>query len=81
MKVIIDIPDNVYIACNEYKDNTNIGILQRILYIAISNGTPLEDIKAEIEELIQHCDPDYDFEEIFGIRHAIEIIDKHIKGE
>ena len=43
MKLIIDIPNNVYIACNEYKDNTNIGILQRILYIAISNGIPFEE--------------------------------------
>lgn len=44
----------------------------------------LEKIRAEIEELIQHCDTDYDFEEIYGIRQAIKIIDKHIselKGE
>jgi hypothetical protein len=39
----------------------------------------LEKIRAEIEELIQHCDTDYDFDEIYGIRQAIKIIDKHIK--
>ena len=39
----------------------------------------LEKIKAEIEELIQHCDTDYDFDEIYGIRQTINVIDKHIK--
>lgn len=52
MKLIIDIPDNVYIACNEYKDNTNIGILQRILYIAIFNGIPLDDFLKRRKEPI-----------------------------
>ena len=41
----------------------------------------LEDIKAEIEELIQHLDTDDDYKEIYGIRQAIEILDKHIKED
>ena len=39
----------------------------------------LEKIKAEAEELIQHCDINYDFEEIYGIKQCINILDKHIK--
>lgn len=43
MKLIIDIDENVYNACNEYKDNALLGTLQRILYTAISNGIPLSE--------------------------------------
>ena len=39
----------------------------------------LEDIKSEIEELLQHLDTDSDVEERYGIVQAIEILDKHIK--
>ena len=81
MKLIIDIPDNVYIACNEYKDNTNIGILQRILYIAISNGIPLEKIKEEIQEEMEDYLMEVDY--IRGVKDGLlfsaEIIDKYIK--
>ena len=51
MKLIIDIPENVYNACNAYKDNILIGILQRILYTTVSNGIPLEELKKDIEEI------------------------------
>lgn len=38
----------------------------------------LEEIKAEAEELIEHCDSDYDFEEIYGIRLVVGILDNRI---
>ena len=44
----------------------------------------LEEIKAEAEELIEHCDSDYDFEEIYGIRLVVGILDNRLselKGE
>lgn len=55
---------------------------------ALQSVTPpeeeLEKIKAEAEELIEHCDSDYEFEEIYGIRLVVGILDRHIaelKGE
>ena len=44
----------------------------------------LEKIKAEAEELIELCDSDYEFEEIYGIKSVIDIINSRIielKGE
>ena len=44
----------------------------------------LEKIKAEAEELIEHCDSDYEFEERYGIKLVVGILDNHIselKGE
>lgn len=44
----------------------------------------LEKIKAEAEELITHCDSDYEFEEIYGIKLVVDIINRQIaelKGE
>ena len=43
-----------------------------------------EKIKAEAEELIELCDSDYEFEEIYGIKSVIDIINSRIielKGE
>ena len=46
--------------------------------------TELEKIKAEAEELIELCDSDYEFEEIYGINSVVNIINSRIielKGE
>ena len=55
MKLIIDIPENVYNACNEYKDNILVGILQKILYNTVSNGIPVEEIPNPCIECSQNC--------------------------
>ena len=53
-----------------------------MIYV-IANDTlfqeELEEIKAEAEELIEHCDSDYEFEEIYGIKLVVGILDNHIK--
>ena len=46
MKVIIDIPENLYEAIN----NDKYGVHEGRVYDIIRNGTPLDDIKAEIKE-------------------------------
>lgn len=47
MKLMIDIPDNVY----EWVKNTGkFGIYRFDTVKAIKNGTPLDDIKAEMEK-------------------------------
>ena len=45
----------------------------------VSIVVELEKIKAEAEELITHCDSDYEFEEIYGIKLVVGVIDNHIK--
>ena len=39
----------------------------------------LEKIKEEAKELIADCDSDYEFEEIYGIKLVVGVIDNHIK--
>ena len=45
MKLIIDITEETYKEVIEGKDTSNTNI-----YTAIENGTPLDDVKAEIEK-------------------------------
>ena len=73
MKLIIDIPEE------EYKHTCEMRLHNRTYYDdAIRNGTPfdsvIEDIKNEIadEMILPMAD--------VGLRVALEIIDKHIKG-
>lgn len=95
-KLIIDIP-------RETKEQiialTNVGAsfppkLQENIVRAIINGTPLDDIKAEIEEKYGNCDiceyfEDYDYEEndiseyrpIGNIADVLQIIDKYRNSE
>lgn len=48
MKLIIDIPDHLYNVIKN-KECTNKNVLTK----AVENGTPLEDVKAEIAKPIQ----------------------------
>lgn len=71
MKVIIDIPDEMYrkIKNDEYTD-----VERYCGMLSIQNGTPLDDIKSEIQDIY------------VGYRHPYEImadvlavLDKHIE--
>lgn len=83
MKLIIDIPEELYRA---YKDRPpmlgDAGI--DMIAQSIANGTPLDDIKAEIESKTH---PDYTGHNEYemavsdGYEGALLIIDKHISGE
>ena len=83
MKLIIDIPDNIYDAIKKVQtlvsgQRSGKTFLQ-ILVNSVENGTPfdsvIEDIKAEIKD--QMDDDDY----FCGLSLALQIIDKHISGK
>lgn len=77
MQIVIDIPEDVYIA-RKYGE-ISPWVTGTILD-AVEQGTPLDDIKADIERL--HYHPKLDFiknDEV--VEMALEIIDKHISGD
>lgn len=87
MKLIIDIPDNIY----EWVMNTGkFGNYRFDTAKAIKNGTPLDDVKAEILQLdydLESIDFDYNdmalTEEIHTIcrEEVLQILDNIGKGE
>ena len=72
MKLIIDISEDVY---NDIKDGF-YGDNQRRMAIAIGNGTPLDDIKAEIQDI--YVGYRYGYEVMADV---LAILDKHIGKE
>lgn len=73
MKLIIDIPEQMYLNA---KANTLCGA--DILVSAIKNGIPLEQIRAEIERLHYHPKLDY-IKNDEVVEMALDIIDKYRK--
>lgn len=74
MQIVIDIPDWV-IDKDEYTNY--LGCMSEKLYEILQNGTPLDDIKAEINEAYQQSvTSNLYYAE--GLERAFEIIDKHI---
>lgn len=51
VKLIIEIDKRAYKACQELRTNNDDGIIGLCAVNAIAKGTPLDDIKAEIEKL------------------------------
>lgn len=80
MKLIIDIPEQMYLNA---KADTLCGA--RILVSAIKNGIPLEDIKAEIKncknKFFKNEDSTLSPYMNGTIDRMLEIIDKHISGK
>lgn len=79
MKLIIDIPEDVYkktIFYREFKDlNDCVTTIK-----ALENGIPLEQIRDEIERL--HYHPKLDFiknDEV--VEMALNVINRYMKGE
>ena len=73
MKIIIDIPENVYNHCKTIND---------YVYQAIANGTPLDDIKAEIiEHSYPVCYDKYSIEKGMTLTGIMQAFDKHIGKE
>lgn len=67
-----------------YKDKTLREWIEIIVAQDLLAITELEKTKAEAEELIELCDSDYEFEEIYGINSVVDIINRRIaelKGE
>ena len=74
-KIVIDIPKDKY---NEIMKDDYIpdGNFRKNCIIAIRNGTPLDDIKAEIPTL-SHWQSD-DGQDLAMVADVLECIDKHI---
>ena len=79
MKLVIDIDDEEY---SEFIKADKNGYCTRMIDIkAIKNGTPLDDIKAEIEQYRENEEPhlcDYRFYRNEGLDMALAVIDRHI---
>ena len=72
MKLIIDVPDNVYAKVMEYYEHNKI---VEAVYSYIYCGIPLEQIRAEIADL---DDADYDYEGYYkAVTDALQIVDKY----
>lgn len=73
MKLIIDIPKNY-----DLSKIQNGSIASKIILNAVKEGIPLDDIKAEIEDL----EPEYDFEGFYKCQsEVLNIIDRHTSGK
>ena len=81
MKLIIDIPEEVYKYLTEYQLLPSDFDYEWMLV----HGTPLpkvfEDIKAEIDKAYCKVENDYDHGRNYGLYMANQIIDKHISGK
>ena len=72
MKLIIDVPKDTYIKMKILSD-CGMGS-DAIKYIL--NGTPLEQIKAEIEQIADE-EQKHDKKWAMGLRYAVKIINKY----
>jgi len=78
MKLIIDIPEDVYEECQGHIYFPDTG---GELFNTVKNGTPLDDIKAEIQAEAEVEDLSmYNAGMNFGLDLALEIIDNIGKG-
>lgn len=82
MKLVIDIPEDAKIAFDNAKSNDLKGSYYDhggIIGNAIKNGKPLDEIRAEIEEMKLDFDLDIGNEMIYNnaIKDVLEIIDKY----
>lgn len=79
MKLIIDVPDNVYAKVMEYYEHN--GIVEAV-YGYIYRGIPLEQISDEIDQKQYDFMSDGDYNEgiRFGLMLAYQIIDKYRCG-
>ena len=79
MKLIIDVPDNVYAKVMEYYEHN--GIVEAV-YGYIYRGIPLDKISDEIDQKQYDFMDDKDYDEgiRFGLMLAYQIIDKY-KGD
>lgn len=80
MKIVIDVPDHLYEILTKYPSDSNEGTIENVLMKAVENGTPLEDIKAEIEEQVLESlsDGGDDWFTAEKVNECLDIIDKHI---
>lgn len=82
MKLIINIPEESYKAIKAGLINS---VIQNIWFDSVRNGTPLDDIKAEIENYKSHIldngADDKSYGEMSATDLILNIIDEYIGGE
>ena len=78
MQIVIDIPEEVYKDIN--KDTVFYNDYEEELRDAIRNGIPLEQITAEIRQIVDE-ETEHDEKWARGLHYALCIIDKHISGD
>ena len=80
MKLIIDVPKGTYEAV---KVGTINQVLEYKVWNAIKDGTPLDDVKAEIKN--KYCAEEeptiYQMGTNLGLRFAVDILDNIGKGD
>ena len=60
VKLIIEIPELAYKACQKLKTNNDDGIVGLCAVNSIANGTPLDSLKADLHATAEmHSDGDY----------------------
>ena len=78
MKLIVDVPDNVYAKVMEYCEHNEI---VEAVYGYIYHGIPLEQIRAEIDGLYEGMTNYYDNRPGMLKDKVLEIIDKYAKAQ
>ena len=78
MKLIIDIDEKTFKDVKMLSDYGYNSMFNGLVE-AISNGTPLEDIKAEIQKEADYLKQQRDYGRAYGMEIVIEYIDNHIK--
>ena len=82
VKLIIEIDKRAYKACRKLRTNNDDGIIGLCAVNAIAEGTPLDDVKAEIQAEAEVEDLSmYNAGMNFGLDLALEIIDNIGKAE
>lgn len=77
MRIVIDIPEDVYTECQGHIYFPDTG---GELFNAVKNGTPLDDVKAEIDAQYDGVRP-YNIDVAQGLEMALDILDNIGKAE
>ena len=85
VKLIIEIPKVAYGACKALKTDNDQEILTFCVVNAVANGTPLDDVKAEIEQFREDLtEKAPSLKDVINAQLTVDIclgiIDKHIEG-
>ena len=80
MKLIIDIDEDVYKRTVFYREFKDLNDYVKTIK-ALENSTPLDDVKAEIEEIAKDYDKFADYRRVRGLWIALEILNNIGKEE
>ena len=78
VRLLIDIPEDAYRMCQDLKTNNDDGIVGLCAVNSIANGTPLDDVKKEIFNLIDNTDSIYGTSALHSV---LDILDNVSKAE